>query len=44
MTKSEGFHHHSEPVVPVLVSLAAAAVVGFAWFAVMFVIITYGRF
>ena len=39
-----GFHIRDRDPVPVLLSLAAAGIVGFSWLAAMVVIITYGRF
>lgn len=41
---SHGFHHHHETTVPVLVSLAAAALVGFAWIAAMVAIVFHLQF
>ena len=41
---NHGFHIRDRDPVPVLLSLAAAFFVGFAWLAAMFVIVTYGRF
>ena len=38
------FDYRRDTTIPAFVSLAAGGVVVFAWFAAMFVIVTYGKF